>query len=310
MRFSSVNRRGALAAFGLLSAIWGTNFLFMQAAAPYISAGQTALLRLVFGALPIIIFAAATGSFSVRHLRFAHRFIPQAILGAGLYYFAYATGTFMLDSGIAGALSGSIPLFAAIGAVLVFRTEKLTAPKTAGLLLGAAGVVVIAQPWNAASINAAGVLWMLLGSASLGLSYGYARRFITPLGIPAAAAASYQTVLAAIGLALFTDLEGITNIARDPGALASVVLGLGVMGTGVVFVLYYIIVASLGAVTASTASYIPPVFAMGIGIVFLGEDFDAAALAGVALILGAAAIMQIAQRRSELSGRDGLLQKQ
>ncbi|WP_313812874.1 DMT family transporter [Glutamicibacter sp.] len=310
MRFSSANRRGALGAYGLLSAIWGTNFLFMQAAAPYISAGQTALLRLVFGAIPIVIFAALTGSFSRRHLRHAHRFIIQAFLGAGLYYFAYATGTFRLDSGIAGALSGSIPLFATVGAILIFRTEKLTAPKAAGVLLGAVGVVVIARPWNAASIDAGGVLWMLIGSASLGLSYGYARRFITPLGIPAAAAASYQTVLAAIGLALVTDLSGITDIAQDPGALTAVVLGLGVMGTGVVFVLYYIIVAALGAVTASTASYIPPVFAMAIGIIFLGEQFDAVALIGVALILGAAAIMQIAQRRSELSASQGLLQKQ
>lgn len=60
---------------------------------------------------------------------------------------------------------------------------------------------------------------MLLGSASLGLSFGYARRSISPLGIPAAAAATYQMLIAAIGLVLLTDLDGITAITQDPVAL-------------------------------------------------------------------------------------------
>ena len=50
---------------------------------------------------------------------------------------------------------------------------------------------------TAGAVDPAGVLFMLLGSASLGASFGYARR-ISPLGIPAAALATYQMVLAAL----------------------------------------------------------------------------------------------------------------
>lgn len=291
----------AVGAFVALGAVWGTNFYFMHLAEPFLSAGQTTLLRLVFGTVPILVLALATRALRPRHLRHAHHFAVQAVLASGFYYYAYAAGTYRLDSGVAGVLSGSIPIFASIGALLVFRTERFTARKVLGVLVGAAGVVVLARPWEAGGIDPAGVLWMLAGSASLGLSFGYARRFITPLGVPAAAAATYQMVLAAAGLALVTDLHGITAIARDPDALAGVVLGLGVLGTGLAFVLYYVAVDGLGALAASTATYIAPVVALAIGVGLLGEPLRPVAVAAVVLILGAAVLAQLPSRRAAAS---------
>ncbi len=63
--------------------------------------------------------------------------------------------------------------------------------------LCAVGVVALARPWGADGIDGTEATWMLLGSASLGLSFGYTRRFISPLGIPEAAAATYQMLIAA-----------------------------------------------------------------------------------------------------------------
>lgn len=291
-------RRLAVAAYVALGVVWGSNFVFMKLAAPHISAGQTTLLRLVFGVVPILLFALATGAVRRWHLRHAHHFAVQAVLAAGFYYYAYAEGASRLDSGVAGVLSGTIPIFAAIGALLVFRTEPITARKTVGVTVGAAGVVVLAQPWAASGIAPAGVLWMLAGSASLGLSFGYAGRFITPLGIPAAASSSYQMLIAAVGLTAVTDLDGVAAIADDNDALAGVVLGLGVLGTGLAFMFYYVAVDGLGAVTASTASYIAPVVALGIGFGMLGEQLRPVTVGAVVLILGAATVAQLPARRS------------
>lgn len=291
------NRRIAVVAFVLLGLIWGTNFVFMQAAAPYITAGQTTLLRLIFGAIPILIFGAVTKVFGRWHVRHIHHFAVQGFLAAGFYYYAYAAGTYLLDSGIAGSLSGSIPVFASIAAIVIFRTEPATVQKILGVVLGAVGVVTVAQPWDAAGINLTGALWMLAGSASLGISFGYASKFITPLGIPSAATATYQMVIAAIGMAIVTDLKGITAIADDWVALTTVVVGLGIIGTGAAFVFYYMAVNGLGAVTASTATYIPPVVALFIGSVFMDETLTLVTLIGVALILIAAVIVQSRSRK-------------
>ncbi len=282
----------AVAAYLGLGLVWGTNFVSMTLAAPYISAAQTTLLRVVFGLLPVLVFALATRSIARWHLRHAHHFVVMAVLAAGLYYYAYAAGTYRLHSGIAGALSGSIPLFVFLSAVLVLRTEEFTRRKAAGLALGVCGVLVLTRPWAAGAVDAVGVLLMLGGSASLGASFAYARRFISPLGIPAPAAATYQLALAAVGLGVSTDLDGITAITADPIAAAAVMLGLGALGTGVAFILYYVAIAGLGAVTASTATYIPPVIALVIGTVFLREPLLLSAVLAVGLLLLAAVVTQ------------------
>lgn len=281
----------------LLGLIWGTNFIFMQAAAPYITAGQTTLLRLIFGAIPILIFGIATRALAWWHFKYVHHFAVQGVLAAGFYYYAYAAGTYLLDSGIAGSLSGSIPVFACIAAIVLFRSEKASASKVLGVLIGAIGVVVVAQPWNTTGIDLSGALWMLTGSASLGISFGYASKFITPLGIPSAATATYQMVIAAVGMVVVTDLTGITAITDNWLALTTVVLGLGIIGTGIAFVCYYIAVNGLGAVTASTATYIPPIVALFIGTVFVNETLTVVTIIGVVLILAAAITVQSTNRK-------------
>jgi drug/metabolite transporter (DMT)-like permease len=103
------------------------------------------------------------------------------------------------------------------------------------------------------------VLYMLLGSASVGLSFVYAKKFLSDLDIPPVALTTYQIGLALLTMAIVTDLDGITAITEDRRATIGLVIGLGILGTGVAYILYYFIVDHLGAVTASSATYIPPV---------------------------------------------------
>jgi len=282
--------RGGVTALLALGVVWGTNFVFMQMAAPYLSAGQTTLVRVLVGLVPVLALALATRALAVHHLRHVHHFAVQAVLAAGFYYYAYAAGTYRLDSSIAGALSGSIPVFATVAALFLFRTEPPTWRKVLGVLGRATGAAVLARPWSAGQIDATVTAWMLIGSASLGVSFGYARRFITPLSIPATAASTYQMVIAVVALTLLTDLNGITAITADPVALAGVVFGLGVVGTGLAFVLYYVAVNGLGALTASLATYIAPLVALAIGVALLDETLHPSTLPAVLLILGAAAL--------------------
>ncbi|MFF1946861.1 DMT family transporter [Rhodococcus qingshengii] len=277
-RSKSDDRRGASVACLALGVVWGTSFVFTHLAAQHFSAAQTTPLRVVFGLIPVVLFALATGAYRLWHLQHLQHFLVMSVSATALYYYAYAAGTYRLDSGVAGALSGSIPLFTFVVPVLMFRTEPFKGRKAVGLGVGVVGVVVLAQPWAADNDNASGVLFMMLGSASLGASFGYARRFVSPLDIPVAASATYQMVIAAVGLVLFTDLDGITAIADDTEALIAVVVGLGAVGTGLAFILYYMAVSGLGAVTASSASYIPPAVAMISGIGFLQEPATVANL--------------------------------
>ena len=172
--------------------------------------------------------------------------------------------------------------------------------KAAGIALGFSGVLLIARPWSISDgIDVAGVAYMIAGSLSVGCSFVYARRFISPLNLSAAALVTYQIGIAMILLFVATPLDGIDAIFRDTRAWIGLVLGLGLCGTGFAYLAYYYIVANLGAVAASGVTYIPPVVALAIGALLVGDDIHPLSYAAIILILSGVAVLQFGNRRIE-----------
>jgi drug/metabolite transporter (DMT)-like permease len=288
-------RNPALVAFAALGLIWGSNFVFMKWASETVTAGQITLLRVLFGFVPVLAYAALRRDLARAHVRHTGHFVVMSLLATSFYYFAFAAGTSLLDSGIAGALSGSIPLFSFVAAAVLLRSERVTPVRVAGVLVGFGGVLLIARPWDAAGpVDPVGVLFMLAGSASVGLSFVYARRFLAGRAIPAAALTTYQMGFALLTLLLVVPLQGITDVADDTRALVGMVVGLGLLGTGLAYILYYFIVDRLGAVTAASSTYIPPVVALAIGWLLVDEPITP--LDGVAVLLILAGVVALRAR--------------
>jgi drug/metabolite transporter (DMT)-like permease len=270
-----------------LGIIWGSNFIFMKWATDYISAEQVVLARVALGFVPVLIYASIRHQLKLVHLKHSGHFVVMACLAAAIYYYGFARGTSLLPSGIAGAVSGSIPLFSVIAAALFLRDERLSKVMVLGLIVGFIGVLMIARPFetglNGASTE--GVLFMTLGSFSLGISFVYAKKYVMPLKLPTAALATYQLGFATIILAFVIDFGGISNIAQNSQALTGLVLGLGLAGTGLAYIIYYYIVSEMGAVTASSVTYVPPIVALAIGVVIVGEQIEVTDYFAAALIL-------------------------
>ena len=111
----------AYLAFSALGLIWGTNFMFMKWASVDISAGQIVFLRVLFGFVPILVFALFTRALKWRHLKHAHHFFVMSLLATAVYYYAFAKGAALLLSSVAGMLSGAIPLFSFVCAWALLR---------------------------------------------------------------------------------------------------------------------------------------------------------------------------------------------
>jgi drug/metabolite transporter (DMT)-like permease len=283
-----------MVAFVALGTIWGSNFITMKWATQEISPQQVSLLRVVFGLLPVLAYGLVRRVYRRAHLRRAHHFFVMSILATSLYVYAFAAGTQRLPSAIAGVLSGAIPLFSFVAAALFLRTERITFLRLAGVLIGFSGVVLVARPWEASDvIDPVGVVLMLVGSASVGLSFVYARKFLSGVDIPPVALTTYQMGFALLILLSVTNLRGITSITDDRRALVGLVVGLGLLGTGIAYVLYYFIVDALGAVTASGVSYLPPVVALAIGWLAVGEPLVWTDAIAVALILCGVLIIRL-----------------
>jgi drug/metabolite transporter (DMT)-like permease len=286
----------AYAALVALGLIWGSNFIYMKWATDLISPMQTVFLRVLFGFLPLAVIAWKAGVITRDQLRHLPHFLAMSVLATSFYYYGFVAGTALLPSSVAGLLSGAIPIFTFLSAAIFLREERPTRQMAVGVTLGFLGIVLSAQPWNGADgVNPLGVFWMLAGTLSVGASFVYARRFLSPLKLPPLALATWQTGLAVLTLALLTNFGGITAIATNTNAMWGAIIGLGALGTGGAFLIYYFIIDRLGPVRAAGATYIAPVVAVIIGAA-IGEDVTGIEVLALALILGGVVLIQTGKR--------------
>ena len=287
-----------LIAFLTLGIIWGSNFIYMKLASQLITPMQIVLFRVLFGFLPIFIYSLKIGVLKWSDLQHTKHFVVMALLATAIYYYGFAKGTSLLLSGIAGAMSGAIPLFSFLLALMFLPEEKATRLKLIGILIGCAGVVLIGRPSATAiaTTNLEGVVYMVLGSLSVGASFVYAKKYITPLRLPVAALTTYQLGFGLIILAFLTDYNGIGKLWTAAHASIGLVIGLGLLGTGLAYIIYYYIVENLGAVTASSVTYIPPVVALLIGYLLVGEPIALADLGATCLIFTGVFLLKIKQK--------------
>ncbi|MGY5810114.1 DMT family transporter [Rhizobium sp. LEGMi198b] len=285
--------------FALLGLFWGSNFIYMKWAAELITPAQITLLRVFFGFLPLVFVAWRKGVIHRDQIQHLPHFLVMAVLATAFYYFAIAEGTALLPSGIAGVLGGSISLFTTVATLLFLRTEKPNALMLMGVFVGFAGIVLIARPWQGSdrTIDIAGVLWMLAATTILGVSYVYVRRFLSPYNLPPLALATWQTGLALLVLLITVDRTGTGNILSNWHAAAGVAIGLGVLGTGMAFLIYYYLLQELGAVAASGATYITPNVALLIGWA-TGEKVGVLEIAAIILVLTSIAMLQLGRQRA------------
>lgn len=281
------------AIFVILGLVWGCNPYFTQMALPYLSPIELVWWRILCGMVPLLIIAIISKAISWQHLRYAHHFFIMSLLATSLYYILYAYGTKLMPSGIAGVLSASIPLFTFISSMIFLRQENVSRAAMLGMAWASAGIVFIAEPWKAeGGINMLGVVAILGGSLLIGLSFVYARKYLAPLKIKPIALSAYQMVFAFISLLLTTPTANLGNVFQSTHATIALILGLGVMGTGIAYLAYYYLIETMGAVLASTSTYLPPVVALIMGYIFAGETINVMQGIGILILLMGVACIQ------------------
>jgi len=292
--WSATMKNKAYIVFGFLALAWGMTFLFNKSASTLITPTQIAAVRVFMGFLPVFAAALIGRKLKWRHLRFAHHFIVMSVLAGSLYYFSFAKGIQLLPSSLAGMLSGAIPMISFITAAAFLRDEPVNRLSLVGLGFGFIGVAMIARPWDA-SVSAndlAGVGYIGLGSLCVGLSFVYARRFLSPLGISPLALCTYQLGIAALTLLVTTDFDGASAIFDNGWIALGLFFGLGLFGTGFAYLCYYFVVENLGAVKAASVTYIPPIIAVLTGSLILGESVQLLDLIALVAILTGVVVMQ------------------
>ena len=271
-----------------LSAIWGGSYLLIKYAledfsAPVIVWARTAIAALV---LLIALRGAARGAFADMRRRPGWA-AALGFIAVAAPFSLITFGEHEVPSGLTAVLISPAALFVALFAPFIDPSERIDRRQGAGMLAGLAGVALVvgvesistlAQFLGALAMVGAAAFYALGGFVVKGR---YGRLTSMQASFVSISAASLWTFPAAVGTAP-TEMPGL-------GAVAAVV-ALGAVGTALAFVIFYKLIAEVGAGRASLVSYLAPGVALFYGAVFLDEAITVAALAGLALILGGVAL--------------------
>jgi drug/metabolite transporter (DMT)-like permease len=276
--------RRALLLFAATSVIWGSSFLFIRVAVQHMPASAVVFGRTVLGAAFLVPLAVRNGAF--RGLRGAVLpLVVVTVLDMAGPTFLTAWGEEHISSSTAGILTATDPLFTAVLALWLIRSEAVSRKRFAGLIIGLAGVIALLgvgfQDHLEELLGAGAVLLSALGYAGAALLY---RRWLAD--VPALGVTALMTVLSS---AAFLAPAAADLPRRAPTATSLLALAaLGIVNTGVAYWLFYLLIDEAGAATAAVITYMMPVVAVLLGVGLLGESLTVGAMAGLVLIaLGA-----------------------
>ena len=275
----------------LLGAIWGASFMFMRVAAADFGPFPLVAMRLAFGALVLTPFLwRARAQFTgVLWLRIA----GIAMMNATVPLTLFAWAAERAPAGIGAISNGMTVMFTALVA-FVFFGERIGARRLTGLIIGFVGITILASGRTAGVSVAPAALAGTAASLCYGIGINLVRRYLTPYPPAAIAAAALTT-----GAVLLAPLA-VWNWPHHPLPSASWVsaLLLGVVCTGFAFVLYYRLVARIGAPRTSTVTYLIPLFGVIWAWLLLGEPLTMTMAIAGALILAGVALSQQRARRA------------
>lgn len=279
----------SLADFVLLAAIWGSSFLFMRFAVVEFGALPTAFLRVLIAALFLLPLVWWRG-----HARELQRHWKKiAVIGlfnSGIPFAMFSFALLSITTGLSAILNATVPLFGALVAWWWLK-DRPTGSRIVGLAIGFAGVALLA--WDKASFKAdhGGIApaWAVLACLVATMCYALAASATKKhlAGLPALVTATGSQVGATLGLALPALWLWP---AQAPGLRAwSALVAVGVLCTGVAYVLYFRLIEQAGPARALAVTFVVPVFALFYGSVFLGEQVTPwMLLCGVVIVCGTA----------------------
>jgi drug/metabolite transporter (DMT)-like permease len=275
--------------FIALAAIWGASFLFMRLGVVEFGPLPTAAVRVGIAAaflLPLMLWKGHGPVFR-QHWRAV---CLVGLLNSAIPFILFAFAVLSITTGLSSILNATVPLFGALVAWLWLK-DRPDGLRILGLVVGFAGVAMLA--WDRASFkpDASGiapawaVLACLLATVCYALAASATKRFLG--GLPPLVTATGSQVGASIGLALPALWLWP---AAAPGGRAWLALSvLGLLCTGVAYILYFRLIEQTGPARALAVTFLVPVFAILYGLLFLGEQVTSWMLVcGAVIVCGTA----------------------
>ena len=256
--------------FVLLALLWGSSFLFMREGAYEFGPFPTAWVRITLAALMLTPILLWRQQIPVLHAHWRPT-LSSGLLNSGIPFACYAYALMHISTGLSSILNATTPLFGALIA-WAWLGDKLNATRALGLALGFTGVVLLASDVpGGISFKEGGsglaVVACLLATFCYGIAGSFTKRYLQ--NVPSLVTTTGSLWGASLGLAIPALLSWPSDM---PSLHAWAALGIaGLLCTALAYVLYFRLMTRTGPARAMTVTYLIPVFANVLGVIFLDE---------------------------------------
>jgi drug/metabolite transporter (DMT)-like permease len=261
-----------------MSVIWGIPYLLIKVAVREVSPVDLVFFRTALASILLVPLAASRGALRPALARW-RPLVVYTLAELAIPWLLVSGAERRLPSSLTGLLVAAVPIVGVPVGVLVGRRAELSRRNVAGLALGLVGVAaLVGFGVDGAQAGAAGLMAVVVVGYATGPAV--ASRWLAD--VPSLGVAALSALVCALGYAPFAipTLPG----RLDGSVIASVAI-LGVVCTAVAFVVFFALIAEVGALRATVVTYLNPAVAVVLGVAFLGETVGASTLAGFALVL-------------------------
>ena len=292
--------RGYVPLLAIVAAIWGASYLFIKVAVDEVEPTAMMFFRLVLASavlLPVLVWRLGPGNTVVALRGTGWNAFAVGLLNAAVPFVLIAWGEKYVDSGVAAIANATVPIFVVLLALRFNPSERVGGIRLAGILVGLAGVAVLA------GLHPEGGWWAAAGTLAIvvaSLSYASANHFVQH-NFSGTAPLVIASISSATGALILLPFAVVQWPAETPSwqAIGSIV-ALGVLGTAVALLFFYRLLTRYGAARASLVTYLLPPVALVYGVLLLDEQVTLNAALGLVLILAGVALG---------SGLDGRLRR-
>jgi drug/metabolite transporter (DMT)-like permease len=270
----------------VLSAIWGGSFLFMRIGAPVL--GPTVLVEFRVGLAALFLFGVALFLKKRLNVR-AHwqHYLVLGLLNSAIPFLLFGFAAQTLSASLLSILNATSPIWGAIIGAVWARTP-LSRRSLVGLMLGVMGVALLVGFDQMTLLPGAGLA--IIAALGAAFSYGIASVYAKTAKSVAPFANAHGSMWAAALLILPLVLFFPVNATPTPNVMLAVI-ALGVLCSGIAYLLYFRLISDIGAAPALTVTFLIPVFGVLWGGLFLDEIVGWHTILGsVIVILGTALV--------------------
>ena len=287
--------------FIFVGLIWGTSFLWIKVAVQEISPFVLVGFRTLFAALGLVIFLLIDRKSRMTWAEIKPHipvFLVLGLVNVAMPWLLISWAEMHIESGVASILNATMPLWTIIISPLVISDDRITLPKLAGLTTGFIGVVLLFLPslgkgWSTNLIGQAAVLVATLCYASATI---FARKKAHGLN-PKMQTFLQFSISTMMVWAMTFFIEKQVILPKLPITWVAL-LWLGLLGSGLAYIIYFDLLHRMGPTRLSMVTYIPPVVGVLLGMIFLGEAFHWQSIVGALLILSGISIVNLKPKTS------------